>query len=320
MRKSNSLSALVFVVIAAIGVTLAYFIHRPAGNVSSMVILGATLVVAFIVSSAIQVADQWNKAVVLRLGKFRSLEGPGLFFIIPLIENIPYWIDTRVLTSSFKAEKTLTKDTVPVDVDAVLFWKIVDPKKAALDVADYQSAISWASQTALRDVIGKTMLSDMLEGRDKISSVLGEIIDERTEPWGINVISVEVKDVLIPPALENAMSMQAQAERERQARVILGDSERQVAEKFGEAAKTYANDPVALHLRAMNMLYEGLKQNSTIVIVPSSAIETMQLGGLAGMTALTMGIGQERANKAAAGERNGHNGAAPAPEEEMQHS
>jgi regulator of protease activity HflC (stomatin/prohibitin superfamily) len=184
-----------------------------------------------------------------------------------------------------------------VDVDAVLFWKILDPKKAALDVADYQSAINWAAQTALRDVIGKTMLCDMLEGRDKISSVLREIIDERTEPWGINVISVEVKDVLIPPALENAMSMQAQAERERQARVILGDSERQVAEKFVEAARTYANDPIAFHLRGMNMLYEGLKQNSTIVIVPSSAIESMQLGGLAGMTALTMGIGQERANK-----------------------
>jgi regulator of protease activity HflC (stomatin/prohibitin superfamily) len=234
---------------------------------------------------------------VLRLGKFRSLEGPGLFLIIPIVESIPYWIDTRVLTSSFKAEKTLTKDTVPVDVDAVLFWKILDPKKAALDVADYQSAINWAAQTALRDVIGKTMLCDMLEGRDKISSVLREIIDERTEPWGINVISVEVKDVLIPQALENAMSMQAQAERERQARVILGDSERQVAEKFVEASRTYANDPIAFHLRGMNMLYEGLKQNSTIVIVPSSAIETMQLGGLAGMTALTMGIGHERTIK-----------------------
>jgi regulator of protease activity HflC (stomatin/prohibitin superfamily) len=168
-----------------------------------------------------------------------------------------------------------------------------------MDVADYQSAISWASQTALRDVIGKTMLSDMLEGRDKISDVLQKIIDVRTEPWGINVISVEVKDVLIPASLEDAMSMQAQAERERQARVILGDSERQVAEKFGEAAKTYMNNPVALHLRAMNMLYEGLKQNSTIVIVPSSAVETMQLGGLAGLTALTMGIGQDKADKAA---------------------
>ncbi len=233
----------------------------------------------------------------MRLGKFRSLKGPGLFFIIPVIDVIPYWIDTRVITASFKAEKTLTKDTVPVDVDAVLFWKVLDPKKAALDVADYRGAIGWASQTALRDVIGKTMLSDMLEGREKISNELQKIIDVRTEPWGINVISVEVKDVLIPPALEDAMSMQAQAERERQARVILGDSERQVAEKFGEAAKTYTNNPVALHLRAMNMLYEGLKENATIVIVPSTVVETMQLGSIAGVTALTMGLGQERANK-----------------------
>jgi regulator of protease activity HflC (stomatin/prohibitin superfamily) len=278
-------------------------VYRLSGEFEGAAILGAAVPLALVVSSAVQVADQWSKAVVLRLGKFRSLQGPGLFVIIPLIDTIPYWIDTRVLTSSFKAEKTLTKDTVPVDVDAVLFWKIVDPKKAALDVADYQSAIGWASQTALRDVIGKTMLSDMLEGRDKISGVLRTIIDERTEPWGISVISVEVKDVLIPPALENAMSMQAQAERERQARVILGDSERQVAEKFGEAAKTYANDPIALHLRAMNMLYEGLKQNSTIVIVPSTAVESMQLGGLAGLAALTMGLGQEHARKEPQGER-----------------
>ncbi len=286
-----------FVVILGVGGAVAYALHSASADAAAIVTLALTLVLAYIATSAIKVADQWSKAVVLRLGKFRSLEGPGLFLIIPIFESIPYWIDTRVLTSSFKAEKTLTKDTVPVDVDAVLFWKIVDPKRAALDVADYQSAISWAAQTALRDVIGKTMLCDMLEGRDKISSVLQTIIDERTEPWGINVISVEVKDVLIPQALENAMSMQAQAERERQARVILGDSERQVAEKFVEASRTYANDPIAFHLRGMNMLYEGLKQNSTIVIVPSSAIETMQLGGLAGMTALTMGIGQERANK-----------------------
>ncbi|WP_292793270.1 slipin family protein [Nostoc sp. NMS7] len=259
-----------------------------------MVIIGVGGVLASILSSAIKVANEWERLVVLRLGKFFALKGPGLVFIIPIIDTIPYRIDTRVITASFQAEKTLTKDTVPVDVDAVLFWKVVDPKKAALDVADYKSAISWASQTALRDVIGKTMLSDMLEGREKISKDLQKIIDERTESWGINVISVEVKDVLIPSALEDAMSMQAQAERERQARVILGDSERQVAEKFGEAAKTYINNPVALHLRAMNMLYEGLKDNATIVIVPSTAVETMQLGGLAGMTALTMGLGQEK--------------------------
>ena len=297
MTQSNSFPALVFVLILGAGAAVAYGLHSISSDVAGIVVLVCSAVVAYILSSAIKVADQWSKAVVLRLGKFRSLEGPGLFLIIPIIESIPYWIDTRVMTSSFKAEKTLTKDTVPVDVDAVLFWKIIDPQKAALDVQDYQSAINWASQTALRDVIGKTMLSDMLEGRDKISVDLQKIIDVRTEPWGINVISVEVKDVLIPPALEDAMSMQAQAERERQARVILGDSERQVAEKFGEAAKTYMNNPVALHLRAMNMLYEGLKQNSTIVIVPSTAVESMQLGGLAGLTALTMGLGQDGAKK-----------------------
>ena len=313
MKKNRSFQGLIFVVILGIGVALAYGMYRVSSNVECLWIVACAIVLAYIVSSAIQVADQWSKAVVLRLGNFHALRGPGLFLIIPLIDTIPYWIDTRVLTSSFKAEKTLTKDTVPVDVDAVLFWKIVDPKKAVLDVADYQSAISWASQTALRDVIGKTMLSEMLEGRDKISSVLRTIIDERTEPWGINVISVEVKDVLIPPALENAMSMQAQAERERQARVILGDSERQVAEKFVEAARTYANDPIAFHLRGMNMLYEGLKQNSTIVIVPSSAIETMQLGGLAGLTALTMGIGQDRAVKEKEGQLVTSNGSKPVP-------
>ena len=312
MKRNRSFPALIFVVVLGISAALAYASHMASADIAAIAILGVSFVLACVISSAIQVADQWSKAVVLRLGKFRSLEGPGVFLILPLIETIPYWLDTRVLTSSFKAEKTLTKDTVPVDVDAVLFWKIVDPKKAALDVADYQSAINWASQTALRDVIGKTVLAEMLEGRDKISGVLQKIIDERTEPWGINVISVEVKDVLIPPALENAMSMQAQAERERQARVILGDSERQVAEKFVEAARTYANDPVAFHLRGMNMLYEGLKQNSTIVIVPSSAIESMQLGGLAGMTALTMGLGQERRDKEKESEVNAngnHNGA-----------
>ena len=297
MRQNSSFAALIFVVILGAGGAAAFGLYSASSNVAAIVVLVCSAVLAYFAAAGVKVADQWSKAVVLRLGKFRSLEGPGLFLIIPIIDSIPYWIDTRVLTSSFKAAPALTKDTVPVDVDAVLFWKILDPKKAALDVADYQSAINWAAQTALRDVIGKTMLCDMLEGRDKISTVLRQIIDERTEPWGINVISVEVKDVLIPPALENAMSMQAQAERERQARVILGDSERQVAEKFVEAARTYANDPVAFHLRGMNMLYEGLKQNSTIVIVPSSAIESMQLGGLAGMTALTMGIGQERANK-----------------------
>lgn len=297
MNSKNLFSGFIFILIVVVGFMWASSVYSPSNISESAIIAAGAFIIALIASSAIKIANPWDKAVVLRLGKFQSLRGPGIFFIIPIIDNIPYWIDTRVITTSFKAEKTLTKDTVPVDVDAVLFWKVLDPQKAALEVADYLSAISWASQTALRDVIGKTMLSDMLEGRDKISHTLQAIIDERTEPWGVHVNSVEVKDVLIPPALENAMSMQAQAERERQARVILGESEKQIAEKFGEAALTYVNNPVALHLRAMNMLYEGLKQNSTIVIVPSSAVDTMQLGSMAGLTALTMGIGQEKANK-----------------------
>jgi regulator of protease activity HflC (stomatin/prohibitin superfamily) len=289
----SSLPILAFVIILGIGLGITYAFHGAMPGVVGYAAAAVVFVVALAVSGSIQVANQWDKAIVLRMGRFQGLRGPGLFFIIPIIDTVVYWIDTRVITMSFKAEKTLTKDTVPVDVDAVLFWKVLDPQKAALDVADYQTSIGWACQTALRDVIGKTMLADMLEGRDRISAQLQNIIDVRTEPWGITVISVEVKDVLIPPSLENAMSMQAQAERERQARVILGDSERQVAEKFGEASRTYANNPVAFHLRAMNMLYEGLKQNSTIVIVPSTAVESMQLGGLAGLTALTMGIGQD---------------------------
>jgi regulator of protease activity HflC (stomatin/prohibitin superfamily) len=297
MKTRSSFSVLIFFVILAIGLGLAYSVYGYQAGSGALFVGAITFFIALLVSSAIKIADQWEKAVVLRLGRFDSLRGPGLFFIIPIVDTVAYWIDCRVITTSFTAEKTLTKDTVPVDVDAVLFWKVLDAKKAALEIAEYRNAINWASQTALRDVIGKTMLSEMLEGRDKMSEQLQKIIDDRTEPWGINVISVEVKDVLIPNSLQDAMSMQAQAERERQARVILGDSERQVAEKFGEAAKTYENNPTALHLRAMNMLYEGLKTNSTIVIVPSSALETMQLGGLAGMTALTMGLNKDREDK-----------------------
>lgn len=297
MRFKSSFAVLIFFVVLIIGIAIVFSMFGEQNTIGIEWGLAITIVLAFIISSAVKVANPWDRAVVLRLGSFHALKGPGLFFIIPIIDTIPYWIDTRVITTSFKAEKTLTKDTVPVDVDAVLFWQVLDAKKAALAVADYVLAIQWASQTALRDVIGKTMLSEMLEGRDKISSILQTIIDERTEPWGIRVNSVEVKDVLIPSALEDAMSMQAQAERERQARVILGDSERQVAQKFEEAALSYANNPVAFHLRAMNMLYEGLKENSTIVIVPSTAIETMQLGGLSGITSLTMEVEKDKKDK-----------------------
>jgi regulator of protease activity HflC (stomatin/prohibitin superfamily) len=294
MKNVSSIATLLFVVVVVIGFGLAFAVNGEMSSNSSMTIEAVFILIGSIIAWSTKVANQWSRAIVLRLGKYQSLQGPGIFFIIPVIDYIPYWIDIREISTSFKAEKTLTKDTVPVDVDAVLFWKVVDPKKAALDVADYYSAISWASQTALRDVIGKTLLADMLEGRDKISALLQSIIDERTEPWGINVISVEVKDVLIPEGLEAAMSMQAQAERERQARVILGDSERQIAEMFSEAAKSYSDNPTAFHLRAMNMLYEGLKTNSTIVIVPSTAVESMGLGGITGTVALTKAIEKDK--------------------------
>ena len=205
MKTRSSFSGLIFFVIIIIGAVFTYVSYN-AQNVAGAIWIGViTFVIALIVSAAIKIADQWEKAVVLRLGKFHALRGPGLFFIIPIVDTVAYWIDLRVINTTFTAEKTLTKDTVPVDVDAVLFWKVLDAKKAALEIADYKSAINWASQTALRDVIGKTMLSEMLEGRDKMSHILQKIIDERTEPWGVNVISVEVKDVNIPSALQDAM-------------------------------------------------------------------------------------------------------------------
>ena len=218
MKSKSVFGGFIFVILFGLGLVGAYAAYNQTDRTGSLIIGVGSFLLALFISSAIKIADPWDRSVVLRLGHFHALKGPGLFLIVPILDTIPYWIDTRVITTAFKAEKTLTKDTVPVDVDAVLFWKVMDPKRAALEVADYLSAISWAAQTALRDVIGKTMLSDMLEGRDKISSVLQKIIDDRTEPWGIHVQSVEVKDVLIPPALENAMSMQAQAERERQDR------------------------------------------------------------------------------------------------------
>lgn len=297
MRNDSSVATLLFILVMGLGVALAFAVDSELKSGISQTMLVMFFVMATLIAWSTKVATQWNRAVVLRLGRFHSLRGPGIFFIIPVIDSIPYWIDIRVITTSFKAEKTLSKDTVPVDVDAVLFWKVIDPKKAALDVAEYYSAINWAAQTALRDVIGKTMLADMLEGRDKISALLQTIIDERTEPWGINVISVEVKDVLIPQGLEAAMSMQAQAERERQARVILGDSERQIANMFLEASKTYEDNPTAFHLRAMNMLYEGLKTNATIVVVPSTAVETMGLGGINGTVGLVKSIQKEKKDK-----------------------
>jgi regulator of protease activity HflC (stomatin/prohibitin superfamily) len=248
-------------------------------------VLGLTLIGTVIMFS-LKVASQWEKAIILRLGKFIGLRGPGLFWIIPLVDTIPSWIDHRVMVTPFAAEKTLTKDTVPVDVDAVLFWVVWDAEKAALEVEDYRSAIAWAAQTALRDIIGRMMLADILIGRSAIDEELQHIIDERTTPWGITAQSVEIRDIVIPQELEDAMSRQAQAERERQARVILGESEEQIADSFAKASASYINNPTALHLRAMNMLFEGLKEKGALVIVPSSAVDTMNLGSLSGMVSL----------------------------------
>ncbi|MEJ2756856.1 MAG: slipin family protein [Anaerolineales bacterium] len=245
-----------------------------------------TMLIGLYFLFALKVADQWEKAVLLRFGKFRGLKGPGVFWIIPIVDTIPEWIDHRVMVSPFSAEKTLTKDTVPVDVDAVLFWVVWDAEKAALEVEAYRTAITWASQTALREVIGSLDLADILIGRAKMDADLQKIIDQRTTPWGISVQSVEIRDIVIPQDLEDTMSRQAQAERERQARVILGESEKQIAHSFSEASQAYINNPTALHLRAMNMLFEGLKENGAMVIVPSSAVDTMNLGGLSGMVSL----------------------------------
>lgn len=248
-------------------------------------VLGWTLVGSYLMF-ALKVAAQWEKVIVLRLGKFTGLRGPGLFWIIPIVDSATTWIDHRVMVTPFAAQKTLTKDTVPVDVDAVLFWVVWDAEKAALEVEDYRAAVDWAAQTALRDIIGKKMLADILIGRSAIDKELQAVIDERTTPWGVTVQSVEIRDIVIPQDLENAMSRQAQAERERQSRVILGESEQQIATSFAEASKAYVDNPTALHLRAMNMLFEGLKEKGALVIVPSSAVDSMNLGGMSGMVSL----------------------------------
>jgi regulator of protease activity HflC (stomatin/prohibitin superfamily) len=233
-----------------------------------------------------KIAKQWERAIVLRLGRFIGLQGPGLFWIVPFFDTVSSWIDQRTITTSFAAEQTLTSDTVPVNVDAVLFWMVHDAQKAALEVQDYSQAVSWAAQTALRDIIGRTALTDLLRGRERIETELQLLIDARSNPWGITVQSVEMRDVVIPSALQDAMSREAQAAREKQARIILGQAEMEIANSFSEAAKSYRDNPTALHLRAMNMLYEGLKEKGALMLVPSSAVESMGMGGLLGAAAL----------------------------------
>src|SRR4030095_16995504 len=233
-----------------------------------------------------RIAQQWERAVVLRFGRFVGLRGPGLFWIVPFMDRVSTWIDQRTITTSFAAEQTLTADTVPVNVDAVLFWMVHDPERAALEVQDYAQAVSWAAQTALRDIIGRTPLTELLKGRERIEGELQQLIDARSNPWGVTVQSVEMRDVVIPESLQDAMSREAQAAREKQARIILGEAEVAIAGLFEQASHSYQKNPTALHLRAMNMLYEGLKEKGALMLVPSSAVESMGMGGLLGAAAL----------------------------------
>ena len=277
---SNPVSITVLIILAGLSFGAYY-----TGMISVEILVGL-LILSILIASSIQIADQWEKAIVLRMGKYNSLRGPGLFFIVPIIDRVANYIDQRVRVTEFRAEQTLTKDTVPVNVDAVVYWTVWDVEKAALEVQEYVRAISYIAQTDLRDIIGKHELADLLQEREHIAEDLQKTLDANTNPWGITCQTVGIRDIIIPQALADAMSKQAQAERERKARVILGTAETEIAEKFAKASEQYANNPIALHLRGMNMLYEGLKEKGSMVIVPSSALDSMNLGVLGGLTAL----------------------------------
>jgi regulator of protease activity HflC (stomatin/prohibitin superfamily) len=276
--KPNPISLAVVVVLAGLG-ALAILVGWV---VPAAVLIAATV----IVFAALKMAQQWEQAVVLRAGKFLAVKGPGLFWIVPILDNVTAIIDTRLRTTQFVAEQTLSRDTVPVDVDAIIFWFVTDARRAALEVVSYGEAIAWAAQTSLREMIGASDLAMLLSNRKAMDEELRGTIHAKSADWGIDVKSVEIRDVRIPISLQDAMSRQAQAERERQARVILGTAEAEIASKFADAARTYADNPVALHLRGMNMLYESVKERGSTIIVPSSAVDTMNLGGIAGIAAL----------------------------------
>lgn len=272
--------------VTVIIVLLAFFGGLFFLNVINIPILVTLLIFSAFIASSINIANQWEKAIVLRMGKYKGLKGPGLFIIIPIIDRIDIYIDQRVRVTDFKADQTLTKDTVPVNVDAVVYWTVWDVEKAALEVQEYERAISYIAQTGLRDMIGKHELGDLLQERDKIAEDLQKILDRNTNPWGITCQTVGIKDIVIPQALADAMSKEAQAERERRARIILGTAETEIAEKFAKASEQYKENPVALHLRGMNMLFEGLKEKGSMVIVPSSALDSMNLGAIGGLVSL----------------------------------
>lgn len=274
--RFNIVSALVIIGFIGFGLALSF---AGSGDVNPLIIV-PVIVIGILISLSAQVVNQWESAVLLRLGKFHSLRGPGLFWIVPFVDTITDIIDQRTVTTNFDAEQTLTADTVPVNVDAVLFWVVTDVKKAALEVQNYRQAVSWAAQTALRDIIGRTSLVDLLHGREKIEAELQALIDERSTPWGMTVQSVEMRDIVIPDNLQDAMSREAQASREKRARIILSEAEVEVAKQFSEAAGIYGSDPIAFQLRQINVLLEGLKEGkSSIVLLPTATADSLSTLG-----------------------------------------
>lgn len=284
-RFVNGVSLAVFFICVFLG----FMALAAAGGTPGLMALLAFQLLGTVLLFSVKVAQQWEKAVVLRFGKFVGLRGPGLFFIIPIVDVVSHLVDQRLRVTDVTAESALTRDTVPVDVDAIVFWTVWDAEKSVLEVSDYSYAVALSAQTALREAIGRHQLGEMITDRERLGRELRKILDDKTNSWGTTIHSVEIRDVKIPQALEDAMSRQAQAERERQARIILGTAETEIAERFVKAGDAYENRPVALHLRAMNMLYEAIKEKGSMVIVPSSAVETMGLGGLSGMSALAAG-------------------------------
>lgn len=291
------------VVLTAVSGLVLYLRHRPESG-----ILVGTVVLAGLLATSLQIAYQWEKAVLLRFGGFRGLRGSGIFVLVPVIDRVARFVDQRIRVTTFSAETTLTHDTVPVNVDAIAFWMVWDAEKAVLEVADFVAAVTLSAQTGLRDAIGKHELADMLSHRDRLGHEIQQVLDAKTSAWGITVQSVEIRDIIIPKALEDAMSRQAQAERERQARIILATAETEIAEKFATASVHYRHNQAALHLRAMNMVFEGLKQKGSMVIVPSTAVETMGLGAMGGLTAFDRILGRETAETPAAPPADGASG------------
>jgi len=286
--RPNFISVMLAAAPIALGLLSLIALNSVAG-----IVVGCVL--GLVVGMSPQIAKHWERAVVLRLGHYIGTRGPGLFWLVPFVDNVSAWVDQRVITTAFAAEETLTSDTVPVNVDAVLFWMVHYPERAALDVQHYPQAVSWAAQTALRDIIGRTSLADLLRGRERIETELQDLIDQRCMPWGIEVQAVEMRDVVIPATLQDAMSREAQATREKRARIILGEAEVEIAALFDQASQSYQQNPTALHLRAMNILYEGLKEKGALMLVPSTAVESMGLGGLMGAAALEQQAAARRA-------------------------